>query len=233
MQPKPFSGFTKEAIQFISEWRLNNSRDWFQPKKTDYERLIKEPALCFIHDLGSKLKLLSRDIEFDLGHNGSLLRIYRDVRFSQDKRPYNPNIRMVFWEGPRKKSDNPGFYIRIDQNGVGIFVGMHMFQKDYLRAYRDAVIDPALGAELVSAINEVKKSGEYTVGGEHYKRVPRGYDIEHERADLLKYNGLYAMKIEIPVQEVYTAELVDVCFEHCVNMRPIQEWIVNMLAQKM
>lgn len=110
MDIKPFEGFSKEAIQFIAEWRMNNDRNWFQPKKAEYEKLIKQPALSFVNDLGGRLKLLSRDIEFDLGNNGSYLRIYRDVRFSQDKRPYNPNIRVVFWEGPRKKTENPGFF---------------------------------------------------------------------------------------------------------------------------
>ena len=81
MDISPFEGFTKDAIQFIDAWRQNNCRDWFQPRKPEYEKLIKEPALSFIQDLGSKLKLLSREIEFDLGNNGSYLRIYRDVRF--------------------------------------------------------------------------------------------------------------------------------------------------------
>lgn len=233
MKPKPFTGFSKEAIKFIDEWRQNNDRDWFQPKKSEYEKLVKEPALSFIYELGSKLKLLSRGIEFDLGTNGSLLRIYRDVRFSQDKRPYNPNIRVVFWEGPRKKAENPGFFIKIDQKGVGVFAGMHTFNKEFLSAYRDAVVDANLGSKLETAMATVKNSGDYEIGGEHYKRVPRGYDSEHPRADLLKFNGLYAMTTSIPVQDVYSADLVDICFAHCVKMRPIEEWLVDMLEQKL
>ncbi len=230
MDIKPFEGFSKEAIQFIAEWRLHNDRNWFQPKKDEYDKLIKEPALGFINDLGSRLKLLSRDIEFDLGNNGSYLRIYRDVRFSQDKRPYNPNIRVVFWEGPRKKTENPGYYIKIDQNGVGIFAGIHMLQKEFLRVFRDAVVHPVLGPKLVESIKTVKQLGGYELGGAFFKKVPRGYEADHERAEFLTYNGLYAMKIDIPVDEVYSAELVDVCFQHCVNMRPIQQWLVEAFA---
>lgn len=103
-----------------------------------------------------------------------------------------------------------------------------MLQKELLRAFRDAVVDARLGPELVNAIATVKKAGEYEVGGEHYKRVPRGYDADHERSELLKYNGIYAMKIGIPVEEAYSPELVDLCFQHCVNMRPIQQWLVDM-----
>ncbi len=233
MDVKPFTGFSPEAIAFIAEWRMNNDRAWFQHKKNDYENLVKEPAIRFVNDLGSKLKLLSRDIEFDLGNNGSYLRIYRDVRFSQDKRPYNPNIRVVFWEGPRKKTENPGFFIKIDQTGVGIFAGIHMLHKAFLRAFRDAVVDPVLGAKLLQAIDEVKQAGSYELGGAHYKRVPRGYDPDHQRAEYLKYNGLYAIKVDIPVEEVYSPELVDLCFQHCATMRPIQQWLVDAFAQKL
>jgi uncharacterized protein (TIGR02453 family) len=226
---QPFKGFSKEAIKFIDEWRHNNSRDWFQPKKEEYEKLIKAPALSFVNELGSRLKLLSRDIQFDLGTNGSFLRIYRDVRFSPDKTPYNPNIRVVFWEGPRKKTENPGFFIKIDQKGVGVFVGMHGFCKEHLQTYRDAVIHPEKGNALLASIDEVKKAGDYEVGGLHYKRVPRGFDPEHERAEQLKYNGMYAMISDIPVEEAYSPELVDACFQHCVNMAPIEKWLVKIL----
>lgn len=232
MDIKPFDGFTQDALTFIAEWRLNNERDWFKPKKDEYEKLIKQPALSFINDLGSRLKLLSRDITFDTGNNGSYLRIYRDVRFSQDKRPYNPNIRVVFWEGPGKKTENPGFYIKFDQNGGGVFAGLHIFHKEYLRAYRDAVVDPKLGPELVTAIDAVKNIDGYELGGAHYKKVPRGYDADHEREELLRYNGLYAMNADIAVDNLFSADLVDICFQHCVNMRPVQQWLVNMLAKK-
>lgn len=224
-----FEGFSKEAITFIDKWRHNNSRDWFQPRKEEYERLIKGPTLSFINDLGNRLKLLSRDIQFDLGNNGSFLRIYRDVRFSRDKTPYNPNIRVVFWEGPRKKTENPGFFIKIDQKGAGVFAGMHTFCKEHLAAYRDAVADSKNGPALLHARSEVEQAGDYSVGGLHYKRTPRGYDPEHERAELLRFNGLYAMTESIPVQETLTPDLVDICFQHCVNMRPIEKWLVDIL----
>jgi len=224
-----FEGFSKEAITFIDAWRQNNSRDWFQPRKEEYERLIKAPSLSFINDLGSRLKLLSRDIQFDLGANGSFLRIYRDVRFSRDKTPYNPNIRLVFWEGPRRKTENPSFFIKIDQKGAAVFAGMHTFCKEHLAAYRDAVVNSSRGPALEQAISEVEKSGDYVVGGLHYKRVPRGFEPEHERAELLKYNGLYVWTENIPLQEIFIPDLVEACFQHCVAMRPIEKWLVDIL----
>src|SRR5262245_30931145 len=38
-----FTGFEPEAIQFLADLAANNERGWFQPRKAEYERLLKEP----------------------------------------------------------------------------------------------------------------------------------------------------------------------------------------------
>ena len=78
-------------------------------------------------------------------------------------------------------------------------------------------------------INIVKRAGNYSVSGEHYKKVPRGYDKDHPRADLLKYAGLYARFGEsIPRNVVTSPEFVDVCYEHFTKMAPIQRWLIKV-----
>jgi uncharacterized protein (DUF2461 family) len=138
---------------------------------------------------------------------------------------------MVFWEGPHKKTDNPGFFIRIEPGGAGLFVGQHGFPKPMLAAYRDAVAGEELGGELEGVLATVRGAGAYAVGGEHYKRVPRGYDPDHARADLLRYNGLWAFSPRIEPRHLTSADLVDLCFEHCANMAPLHHWLVKVAAQ--
>ena len=36
-----FTGFRPEAIQLLADLTENNSRDWFQPRKGEYARLLK------------------------------------------------------------------------------------------------------------------------------------------------------------------------------------------------
>ena len=80
---QPFAGFTPEAIQFLTDLAQNNDRAWFQPRKADYERLLKEPleALC----VALADRLAARNIPLDADPKRSPFRIYRDVRFSRDK----------------------------------------------------------------------------------------------------------------------------------------------------
>ena len=174
---------------------------------------------------------LSPGIVYDTAANGSgsILRIYRDLRFSKDKRPYNTYVRLVFWEGARKKMENPSFFVRIGPDGVGVYAGIHVFPKPVLAAYRDAVVDDQLGPELEAAIAAVKGAGAYTVGGEHYKSSPRGYPADHPRADLLRYNGLWAHTTDpADAAVIATPELVEVCLEHCRNMAPLHRWLVKV-----
>ncbi len=77
----------------------------------------------------------------------------------------------------------------------------------------------------MEAVTAVKQAG-YTVSGEHYKRVPRGFDPGHPRADWLRYVALYASTENIPVSVVTSEQFLDVCFDHFERMAPLQRWLV-------
>src|SRR5215210_5715718 len=85
-----FSGFSPEAIQFLADLAENNDRAWFQPRKADYERLLKEPLEAFVAAVGERLE--ARNVPIQADPAKSPFRIYRDVRFAKDKSPYKTNI---------------------------------------------------------------------------------------------------------------------------------------------
>jgi uncharacterized protein (DUF2461 family) len=113
-------------------------------------------------------------------------------------------------------------------NGGGLYQGMHSFSNAMLKAYREAVDSDRQGEALINAIQKVQNAGDYKIGGSHYKRVPRGYDSSHRRAELLKNKGLYVISPKIDVQTLQKPDLVDVCFNHCKKMAPIHYWLVNL-----
>lgn len=226
-----FSGFPQEGLRFLKELRENNDRGWFEAHKEAYREHVLAPAQDLVFALGERLRGISPGIVYDTAASGSgsILRIYRDLRFSEDKTPYNTYVRLVFWEGRRKKMENPSFFVRLGPDGVSVYAGVHVFQKAVLAAYRDAVMDGRLGPELEAAIAAVKDAGAYTVGGEHYKSSPRGYPADHPRADLLRYNGLWAHTTDpADASVIVTPELVEVCLEHCRNMAPLHRWLVKV-----
>src|SRR5512135_470225 len=89
-----FKGFTREAIQFLADLAANNERSWFQPRKADYERLLKEPMELLCAALAERFA--ERRIPLLADPKRSPFRIYRDTRFSKDKSPYKTHVAASF-----------------------------------------------------------------------------------------------------------------------------------------
>ena len=227
-----FSGFPKEGLSFYKQLGVNNNRTWFNENKATYIENIVEPAQAFVEELGDRLRFLSPAIQSDSrANNGSIIRIYRDIRFSKDKTPYKTHLGIVFWEGMGKKMENPGYFFHMDAREGGIYGGNHHFDKSFLTTYREAVDDERMGRELSKAIKEVEESGS-EVAGEQYARVPRGYDPEHKRAHLLRYKGLWSKSPTIIAEQLMSPDLVDRCFEYCAAMHPLHQWLIRVDQMK-
>ena len=224
-----FNGFPKEMVVFFEELKENNTKEWFDAHRKDYEDVVKHPSEEFVVAMGQKLKPLSPAIHAIPKVNQSLFRINRDTRFSHDKSPYKTNLGIWFWEGERKRMECSGFYFHIGDGKLMLGTGIHMFSTNLLNLYRDAVLDKRQGPKLIKTLNKITKRG-YTVGGKHYKRVPRGYDASHDRAEFLLYNGLTAnVEKEIP-DELFSHSIVDTAFSHFNNMHPLHEWLVQAIG---
>src|SRR3954447_8702172 len=93
-----FTGFRPEAIQFLADLAANNDRAWFQPRKAEYEALLKRPMeeLC----LAVEEEFRARNIPLHADPTRSPFRIYRDTRFAKDKSPYKMHVAASFgWAG--------------------------------------------------------------------------------------------------------------------------------------
>ena len=93
-----FRGFSPDAIQFLADLAENNDRAWFQPRKAEYERLLKEPMEAMIVALAERLE--ARGVPILADPKKAPFRIYRDTRFSRDKSPYKTHLGASFpWVG--------------------------------------------------------------------------------------------------------------------------------------
>jgi hypothetical protein len=107
---------------------------------------------------------------------------------------------------------------------------MHGFSPAALEHYRKAVLDPARGARLEAAADALKKLG-VEVGGRTYKRVPAGLPADYARAEWLRHSSLHA-GFEQPLHEqVFSARLPELCFEHYERFAPLQQWLVDVLPE--
>lgn len=222
-----FDGFSPESLSFLARLRDNNDKAWFEAHRDEFERFIVEPARHFVVSLGERLKKIQPGLTADPRTNGSIFRIYRDTRFSKDKSPYKSHVGMFFWEGPGSKMDNPGFYVHFEDGFFLAGEGLYMFPRRILDAYREAVARPGSGEELAGIVRDAADRG-YEVGGLHYKRVPRGYDPDHPRAELLRHNGLHVGRGGKPPGAFFSGELVSYCERIFRDMLPLHRWMLRL-----
>ncbi|MCU0275810.1 MAG: DUF2461 domain-containing protein [Acidobacteria bacterium] len=224
-----FPGFPKRTVTFLRDLAAHNDRDWFAAHKMEYEATVMEPAKAFVLAMGERLRRLTPGVKAEPRTNGSLFRIHRDTRFSPDKSPYKTNLGIFFWEGGGPRLDCPGYYFHLEPPNLMLGGGLYIFSRPLLERYRRAVADPEYGAELAAIAKKIGSRPSYTLGGEHYKRVPAGYDADPAAEFLLRHAGLYAgWEGRIPV-ELHSPALLDFCFAKFKPMEPLHRWLVKLV----
>ncbi|MEM9955216.1 MAG: DUF2461 domain-containing protein [Chloroflexota bacterium] len=232
-QTPTMTAFSQEALTFLHDLRENNNREWFNANKKRFKDELQAPSVELVATLGTRLQEHFPEITYDVAINGSgsLMRIYRDTRFSKDKTPYKENIAMGFSAGAKSKMAKPSFGIQIGAESAGVMAGQFGFDKEQLKTYRDAVSDTTQGNAMLEAIQAVQSAGNYVIKGAHYKRIPRGYNaLDDERDPYLLYNGLWASYETIPADVVTSDVFVDTVIEHFVAMSPIQQWLQEIFS---
>jgi uncharacterized protein (TIGR02453 family) len=179
--PTAFSGFSPDAIQFLVDLAANNERSWFQPRKGDFERLLKAPLEALCVALGDTFA--RRGIPLSADPARSPFRIYRDVRFSKDKSPYKTHVSASFpWVGGGDRS--AGGYFHLQPGEIYVGGGMWRPEPSLLAAWRTLVAtDPARVHAAIDGPAFKSTLGE--VGGDRFKRMPAGFPADHPDAALL------------------------------------------------
>jgi uncharacterized protein (TIGR02453 family) len=227
LTPNEFHGFSKETVSFFKNLKKNNTRDWFEVHRSNYENHVMGPAKAFVVAMGEQLKTIVPRVHAIPQINKSIFRLNRDTRFSMDPTPYKTNLGIYLWEGGASKMEGVGFYFHLEPPTLMLGSGAYMFSDKQIARYRRAVVDPKLGKELTKIAAMVSGLEGWELGGKHYKRVPAGFDPNHPNAPLLLHNGLYAgFDTAIP-EEFFSDRLVDYCMDRYAPLLPLHRWLVK------
>jgi len=171
---------SRDLFAFLAELRRHNDRVWFNANKDRYLADVRDPMLAFVASIAAPLARISRHIVVDARPSGgSLMRIYRDTRFSRDKTPYKTNVGIHFGVKAPRDFEAPGYYLHLEPAEVFMGAGIWHPGADALRAIRTAIVrDPRAW--------KVAKRGGLTHDEATLKRPPRGFDPDHPLIDDLK-----------------------------------------------
>jgi uncharacterized protein (TIGR02453 family) len=229
-----FAGFTPAAIQFLADLAENNDRAWFQPRKAEYERLLKDPLerLC----VALAERFATRGIPLLADPRRSPFRIYRDTRFSHDKAPYKTHVAANFpWIEEPDPSGAPvgpgahanGGYFNFQPGEMYVGGGMWMPEKPRLAAFRRALVeepdrvraaleDPAFVAWFGDARSH-----------EMLKRVPPGFPADHPLADLSRWKDVIFGR-RLPDDEVCSPSLPDLLADGYAAAMPVFRFLATL-----
>ena len=184
--------FTRESFTFLKALVTNNNSEWFAAHKQDYEVTIRTPALAFISAMANDLSLISPHfLAVPKKVGGSLMRVYRDVRFGKDKRPYKTNIGIQFRHEVAKDVHAPGYYVHIDPDRCFVGVGIWRPDSSALGKIRDAIVAKGQAWRAASGDKAFRKY--FVLDGESLTNPPRGYAKDHPLISDLKRKDFIAV----------------------------------------
>ncbi|WP_192820483.1 DUF2461 domain-containing protein [Rufibacter sp. LB8] len=215
------------TLDFVRDLRLNNQREWFEQNRQRYEDARQD----FIQFLTT---LLEGAAAFEPALEGQqpkdlMFRIYRDVRFSNDKRPYKDHICAYLADGGRK-TINPGFYLHISPDNQSFLAGgVWMPPAPELKAIRQE-IDYNLD-ELNNLLGKPDFQKYFKhLQGDKLKTTPKGYDAENPAIDLLRHkswNATYAL----PDAVVTSEKLYDEVLGAMKAVKPINDFFLRPMKE--
>ncbi len=177
--------FTPATFRFFRQLARNNNRAWFQEHKDAYEAHVREPFLALIADLAEPIAAISPHYRADPRKmGGSLFRIHRDVRFSNNKLPYKTWSGARFFHERRREVHAPAFYLHIEPGNCFAGGGIWHPESDTLRRIRHFIVDNPDAWKRATRSPTFRRH--FRFQGESLKRPPRGFEADHELIDDLK-----------------------------------------------
>lgn len=223
-----FSGFADENASFFRRLAKNQDRDWFHAHKAEYDEGYARPMKELLAEVRAKVDASFAHTELD---EPKVFRIFRDVRFSKDKSPYKTHCGgFLPTKRQGKATEVPmALYLHVGQPSSFAAAGHYMMDPAALVRYRAAVADRR-GDELEKLLKSLRKKGFSVDSHDSYKRVPKGYDETHPRAEHLKRKGLTVGFPALPKGILATPKLLPWLVTNIKASAPLVEWLLFATA---
>jgi uncharacterized protein (TIGR02453 family) len=215
-----------EALTFLRNLAKHNDREWFTPRKAEFESLLKEPMLAIVR------KVTDAMLDFAPNHvrpaEKSLFRIYRDTRFSNDKRPYKTHVAAWWSHQGLQKTSGAGYYFHISPKEVIVAAGAYMPEKEQLAAIRHWLLDNHAEFRKLLKKPAVRKTF-VEFEGNPLTRPPKGFPCEHPALDLIQCRQ-WGISATLPATIALDRKLADVIVRHFKLAAPIVDALNTPIA---
>jgi len=174
--------FSPEALKFLRGLKRNNDREWFQARKDVYERELKTPMLALVGEINEEmLRFAPENVR---PPQKAMMRIYRDIRFSKDKRPYKTNVAAWWARTGLEKTSGGGYYFHLSPDEVVIAAGVYMPEREQLLAIRRHLVEHHAELRQILAGRKLRSLMQ-EFDGLRLSRPPKGFSADDPAMDLL------------------------------------------------
>jgi len=186
------AGFSEDTFSFLRNLVENNNREWFAEHKGEYEALVRQPAFAFIDAIAPELQKISPHFVAKASKvGGSLMRVYRDARFSKDKTPFKTNIGIQFRHEQGKDIHAPGFYVHIEASEVFVGVGLWHPDAAALKGIRQHI--DTFPQSWIDAKSNQKFQKLFHFTGDSLKTAPKGFPKDHPMIEDIRRKDFIAI----------------------------------------
>ena len=223
-----FKGFGRDFFAFFRELKANNDRAWFEANKQRFRENVQAPMSAFIEAMAPRLAKITRNFTADPRTNGgSMFRIYRDVRFAKDKRPYKEHAACHFRHRFGRDAHAPGFYMHFAPDEVFFGGGLWLPPSDALAKIRSAIATkPTAWKKALADRNFAARFD--GVAGDGLSRPPRGFDSAHPFIEDIKRKSFFAMS-DGSVKLAQSPKLIDEVTETFRAATPLMKFLCGAL----
>jgi uncharacterized protein (TIGR02453 family) len=174
--------FREAGLKFLRSLKRNNRREWFEAHKPEFERELKQPMLALIETVNRAMAVFApANVR---SPQKCMMRIYRDIRFSSDKRPYKSHISAWWSREGLEKTSGGGYYMHISPDEVLIAAGVYMPEREQLLAIRQYLLVHHAEMRQLLADRKLKRTMD-SFTGMPLTRPPKGFPKDHPAMDLL------------------------------------------------
>lgn len=222
-----FSHFDPNLMVFLRQLAKNNDKNWFADHKQEYEDKVRTPTLAFIESMDSWIKMISPHYEAIAKKvGGSMMRPYRDVRFSKDKSPYKTNVGIQFRHEIGKNVHAPGFYLHIEPDNVFLGVGTWRPEPEALKSIREYIATKPNSYE--DAIQHAPFQEYYQLAGDKLIRPPKGYNADQSLIEEIKRKDFIAI-YPLPESFLFAGNLCEEVARRFGRAQPFQKFLCDAL----
>lgn len=187
--------FDPDLLKFLAELRTHNNRPWFEKNKARYERVYKAAFASFVEEFAPHLAKISPYLVADpRPTGGSVMRIYRDTRFSKDKSPYRTYTVVHFGHRDGLEGGAPGLFLYVAPDEISAGGGIWHPDSGAAQKIRSAIVqDPG---RWLRAIGSPEFRNRFELTGESLKRPPPGIPKDHPQIkDLVRKDFVASTKV--------------------------------------